>query len=220
VKQFNQLFRVFFPLNCSLCKIAVKEAIPLCPTCCETIFSVTKHHDLTSTYSASAIPHILSCGDYENELQSLIQQWKFMDQKGLTAVFRSMLLRSIPPAWPPFDHNPTLVTVPSVPKGKSKSNHLQMLGQQLAADWALPIYDDIIIREPSAHSQVGQSREERFAEAKHKFRLKNLHDVKQILIFDDIITTGATVSALTSLFKEQGVQVVGVIVIAGKRFRK
>lgn len=73
---------------------------------------------------------------------------------------------------------------------------LYWLAQYLSFHWQIPLFTGIS-REERAHQQ-GLNREERLHNVEGAFLLDELPRVKHLIIFDDVVTTGATLQALAT----------------------
>ena len=77
---------------------------------------------------------------------------------------------------------------------------LAILTAYLSFHWQIPIFDGIG-RYERPHQQ-GLSREARLANIKDAFYIKDMSAAKNLILFDDVVTTGATLGELASLLAQ------------------
>lgn len=82
-------------------------------------------------------------------------------------------------------------------------NQSQVLGKYLSEYTGIPCVETAVIRQRATQSQVTLNRAERLNNMQDAF-IANPHDVagKNILIVDDVLTTGATLLAISSALKQ------------------
>lgn len=151
---------------------------------------------------------------YSFPLDTLLKRYKYQGElilaKPLAALF--------PP--PPFQQQPgmvlgvrpVLIPVPaSVARIKQRGyDHLHLIAQHYAKRFQLEL--GYARRKQDSASQAKLGRRDR------KRNLAEVFDVacpgKAVLILDDVITTGATISALAVRCRDQGAKWVGAVVLA------
>lgn len=97
-------------------------------------------------------------------------------------------------------------------------DHMQAVAKRFCDERELPLID-VISRKIKIKDQTKLKYEERVNAVKDAFELKDGVDVtelqgKTILLLDDVLTTGATASAIAKIFKEAGVHEVIVLTLA------
>jgi ComF family protein len=78
----------------------------------------------------------------------------------------------------------------------------------------IPIECGAVIRSRRTTSQTGLSANKRQKNIKSAFKVVTEMQYKNVLIVDDVVTTGSTVNELTKLLKKNSVERVGVLSIA------
>ena len=99
--------------------------------------------------------------------------------------------------------NSAIVVVPTTTKRLRERGFdpLYLLMSYLSFHWQIPIFNQIE-REERQHQQ-GLSRDERLSNVKGAFYFKQLPTVKNLILFDDVVTTGATLQAIIESLREQ-----------------
>jgi len=205
---------------CSKCAdtiVSIKP--PLCSICGEP-FKTHSGPDHICGRCLKIRPHFdiaRSIFLYDGAIQTLIHRVKYhgdgFSLKGLSDLaqpFIEIILQ---------EFSPDLIC--PVPLHDSK---LRQRGFNQAAALAFSIFSknrskivpDILIKSKKTAPQVGLSRQERFKNIKNSFSLKKPipPSVKKILLFDDVFTTGATVSECAKVLKRERTVNVFVITVA------
>lgn len=95
-------------------------------------------------------------------------------------------------------------------------NHAELLARQLQAYFQYPVSISLI-RVKQTVSQFGLSREKRKENLHNAFSLSKEIDCKQVILIDDIVTSGVTFTEAASVLKKQGVgKVYGIALAHGK----
>ena len=96
-------------------------------------------------------------------------------------------------------------------------NQSAELAKLLSKNTQIPCELNILQRHRSTASQGHKNRQERYDNLRQAFRVNDSAQQllgKRILLIDDVLTSGATVSACTKILKKAGVQEVYVLTIA------
>jgi ComF family protein len=95
-------------------------------------------------------------------------------------------------------------------------NQAALLARHLRHVADLPVADQILVRAAPTRTQTELSREERLANVKNAFSLREPAGVrgKSFILIDDVLTTGATTSACAAVLKRAGAARVGVWTVA------
>lgn len=95
-------------------------------------------------------------------------------------------------------------------------NQTELFGQGLSAATNIPIHTEVLKRRKNTISQTKFSRDDRFQnvaqafEVQHKMTLQD----KRVLLIDDVITTGATLSSAAILLCEQNIKSMNIFCLA------
>ena len=95
-------------------------------------------------------------------------------------------------------------------------NQSQLLAEQIAWKYHIDLSLKNLIRIRNTAHQTFLTEKERWTNIRGAFRIVNSAEFsgKNILIIDDLLTTGATVSDAAGVLKDAGAQTVGVLVLA------
>ena len=97
-------------------------------------------------------------------------------------------------------------------------NQSELLANGIGEVLDIPVWTDQVIRHKKTTTQTGKSRSERWESMRNIYAIaSNFNCVdKRLLLVDDVITTGATMSGLIELLVGAGVKEIGVICLASE----
>lgn len=106
-----------------------------------------------------------------------------------------------------------LVPVPMAPGGRADRgfNQAELIARDLAMRWALPL-DDALARHDGSH-QRGADRAARLTQVGGSMHLRSAPPLHAVLV-DDVITTGATITAAARALRAGGCARVGAVALA------
>lgn len=111
--------------------------------------------------------------------------------------------------------NVTVVPVPLHPKRLSERgfNQAQLLGKRVARDTSWPL-SNLLCRSRATKTQTNLTREQRRTNVSGAFVCRGDVAGKDILLVDDVITTGATLEECAKVLKRAGARRVQALVVA------
>jgi ComF family protein len=236
------VFSVLFPSDCRLCDTPLTDIsrVPVCPECVSAIEPVREPQcELCGDRLASAQllrgdgccqnchafpPHFdraTSFGEYEAELRELIHLLKYDAVTPVAPTLGKMLASSVEELLPECrDEVPLLVPVP-LHKGKRHErgfNQSEVIAR--AALRHLPkevgFGAGVLVRQRATLSQVGLPREQRMENMRDAFRVAERRAVRDrvVIVVDDVMTTGATLSECALVLKKAGARKVLAATVA------
>lgn len=217
------LIGVVAPLTCAicgregtaLCEICGHDALESVPSRCFSCFKRTDDYRTCSTCRAKApLAHVFVASEYNPAISAVIKNYKFKRNRALARPLAKLMADQLPY----FKHGLVIVPVPTATERVRQRgyDHTTKLAQQLSA---LTSYQTLQhLRRVGQARQVGAKRVGRIEQLKGAFRpirtelLKN----RSILLVDDVITTGATLSEAARTLKATGAKSVSAVAIAHK----
>lgn len=193
----ESLPRVRLPL-CQRCGATVNEG-NLCPTCL--------NHPL-------AIDRIRSAFLFQGVVRQAILQFKYRHLKTMAAPLAQLLaeyLHSHPMM------GEVLVPVPLHPRRLRRRGYNQacLLAEELSKLTGLPVAEDALIRVRDALPQARtKSAVERRQNVRHAFACPGTMEGVQVLLIDDVCTTGSTLDACAIALKSAGASSVWGLTVA------
>jgi ComF family protein len=167
-------------------------------------------------------PHFeraLSYGDYSGNLRGLIHLLKYESVLPAANVLGQMLARAVKELISGREAlHPILVPVP-LHRTRHRwrgFNQAELIARHTAKLLALEVSTAVLVRRRDTVSQVGLNREERIANMSDAFRVPHKDVVKDrtIILVDDVMTTGATLSECARVLKKAGAKQVLAATVA------
>jgi competence protein ComFC len=212
--------------DCGVCESCWAKACmlgiqpPFCPLC-GIPYQIQDFNDShlcgrcileTPPYSAAR-----SFGFYAAELSSLIQHLKFHGRKNLVGLLSQLLSWAFCQAWTANDFD-LIVPVPLHSRRERERGYNQaaLLARCLSHTIGIPHCESLLHRVKQTPSQVGLSDRERFRNLRRAFHCVATGGAKglRILLIDDVMTTGATVSSACETLRDGGTARVSALTVA------
>ncbi len=144
-------------------------------------------------------------------VKSLLHQLKYKNQEEIGAFLGKWYAETLVGQrdFPKLD---AIVPVPLHPKKQRKRgyNQVTLFAKQLAHHSKTPYQDQILIKTANTRTQTKKSRLNRLLGSRNLYEVRNPESIKgkNILLVDDVITTGATIeSCAKALIKVENVRV-------------
>ncbi|MGE5398731.1 MAG: ComF family protein [Chitinophagales bacterium] len=156
-----------------------------------------------------------SVGPYSGDFRKVTMMYKFLRRKGL-AVKMARMMSEVIIATPEFGPLDLIVPVPSSENSMSLRgfNQSALLATRISGNLKVPA-NEILVRVKETSSQKELSRQERETNLKDAFVVKDGLETKirgkEILLVDDVYTTGSTTRECTRILLEAEAKKVSVI---------
>ncbi|MDR2192134.1 MAG: ComF family protein [Endomicrobium sp.] len=154
---------------------------------------------------------------YKGALRKLILKFKYLDRAFLAKDFGAQMANKFKEL-PFYDKTDCIIPVPLniIRRIKRGYNQAEVLSREISKLSGIPVFSNILYRKKMTKPQFQLSKEERAKNIKNSFLVKNgeLTRKKNILLVDDIVTTGATVSACAAVLKKFGAKKVYALSLA------
>ncbi|MBF0331354.1 MAG: ComF family protein [Candidatus Omnitrophica bacterium] len=213
------LLDIIFPRNCILCRgyHPLTAHDPLCPDCYKKLPWNKTPLSLRSTPSIH-FDRSLAILHYKGHAQTLLKQFKFHNKtsirRTISRLFRDFIkLHSLD-----IGTHALIIPMPLHPTRLRERGYNQstLIAQGIADTLNMPLCEDILERHRATAHQSQLHAKDRWTNVGHAFRILPLADIvgREILLIDDILTTGATASEAAKTLKEAGASRVTVITLA------
>jgi ComF family protein len=225
---------LILPPLCIACRGPIAEHGVLCPTCWQGIDFITPpvcqrlglplpYSEDGPSISAVALRHppafarARAPARFSGVMRGLIHRFKYADRHEATGFFVRLMLSAGAELIRDAD---LIAPVPLHPRRlwQRRYNQAAILAKQIAGASGVPCAVDLLSRKRRTPSQVGMSREERRRNVAAAFivRPRSLPGIrgKRILLIDDVITTGSTLSACAATLEQAGAAAVDCLAIA------
>ena len=190
----------------------------ICSTCGKPVHSSPNRINCIS--ESFPLEKIRSVGEYEGVPRSYILALKYHRNIGLAELILPDLCRTITNSHFIFE-----MLIP-VPLNKTRQrergyNQVTIWGKLLGKMIDIPMDASVILRERNTISQVKLPAEKRSENVRGAFSVKSdIVSGKNILLLDDVITTGATLIECATVLKNAGAKQVSALTIARSSIKK
>jgi ComF family protein len=193
-----------FYRKCYFCGKAIKEGA-VCDNCHESLKQKIKPY---KSYRNFGNIYVFSAADYKDEIKKLIRAVKYHNQQDLVPYIAELLYIY----WkntPNNDVNFTIIPVPSHEKRlkQRKYCHIELIAFEFSKLTGYKVNTELAQRIKNTKPQYKLSKEERLLNLKDAFNIdKTKYTGENLLILDDICTTGVTIQELIKSCKENGIE--------------
>jgi competence protein ComFC len=206
------LFGLLFPkfcLGCGkfgsyLCESCISQVglykSPFCSECGRaSIYGLTHQGCL----KRDSLHGLICLFEYKDPLKKLIHRLKYRFNTDLIATLDLLLAKT---SFPVVLREYSLIPLPlhQLRENWRGFNQAALLGEKIAARYELELSKDLLSRGSFEKSQVRLSLQERKANLKGAFSIESDVKGKNLIVFDDIWTSGATMREAVSTLKQAG----------------
>ncbi len=200
----NDLLSVWFPQCCWSCmQPLAKNQKWLCVRCTSKLPKTYFEQDENSILKIMLRQFLPLEGAYapfyflqHSPIQELIHALKYQGKKKVADWIAHQSAQLIPKEHVVLQCD-GVVPVPLHPSRQQKRGYNQVtgFGQYWANRLGIPYLDDLLLRKNQTKTLVRMSREARWEEVKNAFLIQPKKEYNHLLLVDDVITTGATLTA-------------------------
>lgn len=198
------LLDLIFPPACEVCRKRCEEA--LCPDCFSEIKFVKPQLGI---YCASA---------YEGVMRTALHRFKFQRRKNLAEPLGVLLVKYISHA-PGLKMNEVNYIIP-VPLHRRRQqqrgyNQAELLARVIGRYYEVPVIS-ALERIKDTRPQFDLQREARFTNIRGAFKVSDAKAVynKNVLLLDDIYTTGSTIGECSKVLKTAGARRIEILTLS------
>ncbi len=207
-KSIKYIVALFFPTSCYICHNSQQENISICVTC---LSRCKKAVDTPS-------PFISSLYSYKDpSIKKIIHAIKYFHRKDLILPFAQQMSKELQKIEAISSYTIIPIPMPTLRKYIRGYNHSTVLAQEISTILKIPTTSKILLRNPT-NTKVRQvethTRNERFKNQHNTFIVTTNVSGMNLLLIDDVATTGATLSAARKILLEHGAASVQAFTIA------
>ena len=212
----KNILNLIYPNVCGICGEICKEDI--CEKCEEKIKKILicknqKYNDKNIFYKE----HVYLF-DYKNDIRTKIIQYKFGEKPYMYKAFAKMFINNekICNFLKSYD---IIMPVPIHKKRKNQRGYNQssLIAREISKQiQEITFENNILYKNKNTNPQSSLNKIQRIENAKNVYEIKDKQKInnKNIIIFDDIYTTGSTVNECARLLKQAGANKIGILTIA------
>jgi ComF family protein len=150
-------------------------------------------------------------------MREAVHAFKFRGRRALAAPLGDLLVE-VTDGRLPAGRPGLLVPVPLHPRRERERgfNQASLLARRIGRAWQVPVHDDALVRRVATPSQTELDAPARRANVRNAFRLRRPELIagRHVLLVDDILTTGATLSECARCLRAGGAATVGALTVA------
>ena len=202
LKIYNEILDIVYPVEekCIICR--TDGFIGLCPYCKSKINRATIENGN------------LSYGFYGGTLKTLILKFKYESDFTAGYLLSKLLVEMIKENEIYAD---VICYVPMTKKSEKKRgfNQCEVIARHIGYHINVPV-SDCIKKIKNTKEQKTLTKEERVKSIKGAFKVSRIKDIKNknVILIDDVMTTGATINECKDVLKKSGVNNITVLTIA------
>lgn len=219
---FQNFLRQLYPDRCPVCDRVLFHTL-ICPECAKKLKYIKQPvcytcgkplADARREYCADCMKrkHEFCQGKavfyYQGQMQGILYRYKYSNRRDYTEFLASEAAR-IYGGWARQCGIEAVMPIPLSKKKKRQRgyNQAELFARRFAQLAGLPFQAGQLARIRNTIPQKQLSVEERKNNLKNAFKIvKNVVNLKKVLLVDDIYTTGSTIDAAASALKQAGVQ--------------
>ncbi|MDP2698387.1 ComF family protein [Thalassospira sp.] len=234
--------RAILPARCSGCGVITDTAHALCSDCWSVLRFISDPHCVCCGYpfelasdDGTVLPDGLLCGNcirqmpvydrarsalvYDDHSRDYILHFKHGDRTDMAPVLARWMMQAGRDIWPDAG---MILPVPlhTTRLLYRRFNQSGLLAQALSRQTGLPFYPDLLVRKRRTRSLAGLGVASRRKVVSGAFEIRDRVaervglDGARVVLIDDVLTTGATVSACGRALKRAGAMQVDVVTVA------
>jgi ComF family protein len=202
----NAFLHLLYPQICFGCGTdQIEKNKPLCNQCIHDLpytdfFSINENPVEKLFWGRVPVQHAgaLLFFTKDSLVQTLMTQLKYHHNKKVGILFGQLMGQAIA-AEKKFEQIDLLVPIPILHSKMNNRgyNQSQVIAMGIQQVWNRPIMQDVLIKKSWSNSQTKKNRTARLQQVPDLFILNHLNSIegKNILLVDDVLTTGATLEA-------------------------
>ena len=190
--------------NCPVCGKIVKN-YGLCPSCYELV-----NKNPTFYYDIEGLDDLMVSSTYAGIMRRLIIDFKFKGKLSYGEIISEIMIEKL------LERNLSEVVLTFVPMHPRRErergyNQSKILAETIGKKLDLK-YQEVFEKVKDTKFQVGLKKDQRQENLKNAFAVKKTPE--EIIIVDDVITTGTTISELVKVAKANGIKKVTALIAA------
>lgn len=207
MKFLDNILEVIFPPICGICEKIGEGYI------CNNCFTEIEKYILEKECK-NEVFHLLK---YDGIIREKMILYKFNDRSYLHSMFYEIFVKN-KNACEFLKRYDIIIPVPIHKKRMKKRgyNQSELIAKKLAKEFDMTIYTDVLKKQKNTVPQSSLGKKDRIKNAQNVYKVENAQKIlnNNVVILDDIYTTGATTSECKKILELAGAKKVGIITIA------
>lgn len=193
---------------CNHCKKLFKRALPECYICRKISPNYKTHYECKEKKGNASLDHVFVAWEYNSLSSTILKKYKYNYVQSISDTLIEIFIESIKDST--FDRELKGTILTNVPLAKNRLrergfNQTTEIAKRVAGNFNIPFVEDLIKRRDSYGHQALRDKDERKEIKEGIFTFRNDFSLKghsSITILDDVITTGATLEAISSMLRK------------------
>lgn len=193
---------------CSRCKKLFKRNLPECYICRKLSPNYKTHYGCREERTNSTLDHVFVAWEYNSLSSIILKKYKYHYVRSISETLVEIFIESIKNST--FDRKLEGTILTNVPLAKSRLrdrgfNQTTEIAHRIAESFNIPFAEGLIERKDSYGHQALRDKDERKDIKEGTFTLRgdfSPEEYSSITILDDVITTGATLEAVSSTLRK------------------
>ena len=205
-----EILRYIFPqVECWNCKAQIYNNMPLCPDCYKEFEKLKKKGCITGEFVKGHVIYL-----YEGIVKEMIVEFKYKNKRYYGAFFAELMAKQVKMMGIEFS---AVIPVPAHRKRKWMRGYNQaaILAKEISKICDIYYDDKFLTRIKNTLPMKEINQKERLLQLQDAFVVRNDKNYKNILIIDDIYTTGSTIDACGKVLYQANIDQVIFIVFSG-----
>lgn len=206
---------------CGSCRLKIKRNIPpFCSSCGRHLEKDSLHKNicLGCLKKALSFDRAFSPCLYEGVMKELIHEFKYKGKAHLAKPLSKLMTEFIREYDLPIDYLDFIIPMPlhKTRLREREFNQAEALSRHIATEFNKNLAPQALIRHRLTRTQTELPINKRFLNVKESFSVAASYDLrnKNVLLVDDVLTTGATSSEAAHTMKNAGANIVFVLTLA------
>ena len=213
---FDPIVDVFFPPSCYICDCHLPSGHKII---CKKCWSEMPAFDgkLDQSLSKRSFDNYFILFEFEDKIRLLIHLLKYKRHLSLAHYFACEAKRRFPELKKGYYNEIIPVPLYKTRRRERGYNQSEEIANALAKIFQIPVKSEHLLRSRPTFSQTKMSKEEREKNVRKAFYCPENISGTNILLVDDVITTGSTVNACADALRTADVKMVDVFAIANPK---
>mgnify|MGYP004680576015 CR=1 FL=1 len=217
VPNVSKILNLIYPQICGMCGKINKNS--LCKKCEIELKKQVENQIINNgeEIQDKYFNELMYIFKYEGQIRKLILDYKFNEKSYLYLTFVNFLLKN-KKIFENIKNYDTIIPVPISKKRKKTRGYNQslLIARKIAKLTDLELMNNCLVKTKNIIEQSKLNKEDRTQNIQGVYKLKNkqLIENKNILLIDDIYTTGSTVNECSKILKQGNPKKIGILVLA------
>ena len=213
--KFNDIINIVFPQVCGICGKINKDG--LCNKCRIKLEELAQYGIICENFANKYFNELIYIFKYEGFIRKFIIDYKFNEKSYMYACFAKCILKDekIHKKLQSYD---VIIPVPISKKRMKERGYNQslLIAKKISEDVKILLQTNCLFKTKNIIEQSKLNKEQRKENIKNVYELKNgkILNHKQILLIDDIYTTGNTVNECAKILQKGKPKKIDVLVLA------